>query len=148
MKILAKNKLVPSALATSLLTISIISHRSDAQEVAQNFHMSTSSIQGQSGGPIDSKGCGFIPASPNHVIDVNKRIDYMRLTVEATGGQPTLLIEGPGSKDRFCVLADEVSGFKPEISGVWEPGHYSIYVGDRTGANYQFTLNISQNKPN
>jgi hypothetical protein len=116
------------------------------QPVAQRlkFDTETQTIQGLSGGPIDSKGCGFISSSPNHVIKVSQRIDYMRLKVQAVGGQPTLLVIGPKPGDSFCVLGDQLSGFKPEISGVWEPGQYKIYVGDRNGANYQFTLNISR----
>lgn len=107
------------------------------------FDTNNQTIQGQSGGPINSKGCGFIAASPNYVIDLPQRIDYMRLSVQATGGQPTLLIVGPQAEDSFCVLGGGVGGFQPEISGVWEPGQYSIYVGDRTGDRYQFTLTIS-----
>lgn len=107
------------------------------------FGTSTQNIQGQSGGTIDSKGCGFVASSPNYVINLDERLDYMRLSVQASGGQPTLLVVGPTSGNTFCALGDEVSGFKPEISGVWEPGQYQIFVGDRTGANYQFTLNIS-----
>jgi hypothetical protein len=100
-------------------------------------------IQGQSGGSIDSKGCGFIGNVPNHVMNIDQRIDYMRLTVQASGGQPTLLVLGPNSGDSFCVLGDEISGLKPEISGVWEAGKYQIYVGDRLGNKHQFTLDIS-----
>ncbi len=110
------------------------------------FDTNNQTIQGESGGPINSKGCGFIAASPNYVIDVPQRIDYMRLTVRATGGQPTLLIVGPKPEDSFCVLGGGSGGFEPEISGVWEPGTYSIYVGDRNGGNYQFTLTISTYK--
>lgn len=101
------------------------------------------SLQGQSGGPVDSKGCGFIAATPNHAINVTDRLDYLRLNVQANG-EPTLLVDGPGGK--FCVLADQVSGANPEISGVWMPGRYSIYVGDRTGSQHQYTINISQQK--
>ncbi len=107
------------------------------------FDTKTQSIQGQTGGPINSKGCGYIASSPNYEINLPKRVDYMRLTVQASGGKPTLLVKGPSSQDSFCVLGDASSGFKPEMSGVWEPGKYKIYIGDLTGKNHQFTLNIS-----
>jgi hypothetical protein len=103
-------------------------------------------IQGRSGGSIDSKGCGFIAEQPNHIIQLSQRVDYMRLSVKASGGHPTLLVLGPNSGDSFCVLGDRVSGLKPEMSGVWEAGEYKIYVGDRVGENYSFTLNISTEK--
>ncbi len=100
-------------------------------------------IKGQSGGLVDSQGCGFIANSPNHQLNLAQRVDYMRLTVQADGGQPTLLVLGPNSGDSFCVLGDEISGLKPEISGVWEAGDYEIYIGDRSGEQHQFVLDIS-----
>lgn len=100
-------------------------------------------IQGKSGGSTNSQGCGFIADRPNYEMNLEQGIDYMRLTVQVAGGQPTLLVLGPNSEDSFCVLGDEISGLKPEISGVWEAGYYKIYVGDRVGEQHQFTLNIS-----
>ena len=103
-------------------------------------------IQGRSGGPVNSGNCGFIPNSPNYTINLPQRVDYMRITVQAVGGQPTLLVVGPQANDSFCVLGDRGSGLKPEISGVWEPGNYNIFIGDRTGTRHQFKLNISRSK--
>ncbi|HHP7231032.1 MAG TPA: hypothetical protein ACFCUY_09250 [Xenococcaceae cyanobacterium] len=106
----------------------------------------TQPIQGNSGGSVDSKDCGFIGVSPNHVMNISQRIDYMRLTVQADGGQPTLLIIESDTGQRFCALGDRSSGLLPEISGFWEPGKYEVYVGDRTGNQYPFTLSISTNR--
>ena len=135
-------------LTTTTLTMTFLvtsSMRVDSKPLGINlkFDTNTQTIQGSTGGPINSKGCGYVASSPNHVINIPKRVDYMRLTVQASGGQPTLLVKGPSSRDSFCVLGDAVSGFKPEMSGVWEPGEYKIYIGDLTGKNHQFTLNIS-----
>ncbi|NJK54801.1 MAG: hypothetical protein HC939_01935 [Pleurocapsa sp. SU_5_0] len=106
---------------------------------------SAKTIEGLSGGSTNSQGCGFIADSPSYKMNLSQKIDYMRLTVEAAGGQPTLLVVGPNSGDSFCVLGDETSGLKPEISGVWEAGYYQIYVGDRTQSRHKFVLNISTN---
>ena len=103
-------------------------------------------VEGQSGGSTDSQGCGFISDRPNYEMSLDQRVDYMRFTVQTDGGQPTLLVLGPNPNDSFCVLGDKVSGLKPEISGVWEPGAYQIYVGDRQGDRHQFTLDISTNE--
>lgn len=100
-------------------------------------------ISGQSGGTVDSHGCGFVSSNPSYEMDLKEKVDYMRLTVKADGGRPTLLVIGPNSEDSFCVLGDEVSGLKPEISGVWEAGFYRIFVGDLTRNQHQFTLDIS-----
>ena len=103
-------------------------------------------VQGSSGGPVNSVNCGFIANSPNYSLNLPQRVDYMRITVQAVGGQPTLLVVGPQANDSFCVLGDRGSGLQPEISGVWEPGTYNIFVGDRTGTRHKFTLNISRSK--
>ncbi|MEM6613981.1 MAG: hypothetical protein AAF652_17335 [Cyanobacteria bacterium P01_C01_bin.72] len=100
-------------------------------------------VKGLSGGAINSQGCGFIANNPSYEMNLESRIDYMRFTVEAAGGQPTLLVVGPNSDDSFCVLGDEISGLKPEISGVWESGFYKIYVGNRTNSQHEFVLDIS-----
>lgn len=102
-------------------------------------------IEGISGGSTDSHGCGFIPESPSYKMNLKTTIDYLRFTVKATGGQPTLLVIGPNSQESFCVLGDQKSGLEPEISGVWEAGYYQIYVGDRTQERHKFTLDISTN---
>lgn len=103
-------------------------------------------IRGSSGGSVESKNCGFIAATPSYTISLSERTDYLRMLVEANGGKPTLLVIGPKAEDSFCVLGDLSAGLNPEISGVWEPGTYQVYVGDRSGESHQFTLSISTDK--
>ncbi len=147
MKVSANNLFFFSAaLAMTLLVQTTAKSENKIIQIAQNFATENDTISGESGGSVDSKGCGYIGLSPNHVINLDKRVDYMKITVRASGGQPTLLIEGPGTDDSFCILADQVSGFQPEISGVWEPGKYQIYVGDRAGDRHSFQLNIARSK--
>ncbi len=143
MKLSLNNSLNSIILSLAILLIALESGISQSLPRQVKSQNKAETIKGQSGGSIDSKGCGFIASTPNHTMNLPQRIDYMRLTVETAGGQPTLLVLGPHSGDSFCVLGDEISGLKPEISGVWEAGQYQIYVGDRIGQNHQFTLNIS-----
>ena len=100
-------------------------------------------VRGTSGGE-KSTDCGNIAATPNQVIVVKEPLPYVRFSVQSEG-QPTLLIEGPGGR-RFCVLADTEAGESPEVSGYWEAGKYSVYVGDRTQNQHPYTLSISQKK--
>ena len=60
-----------------------------------NSNLVAQVIQGSSGGPVNSVNCGFIANSPNYTINLPRRVDYMRITVQAVGGQPTLLVVGP-----------------------------------------------------
>lgn len=100
-------------------------------------------VRGTSGG-AKSSDCGNIAGNPNQIIQVTESLPYLRLQVQSEG-QPTLLVEGPGGR-RFCVLADTNAGERPEISGYWEEGQYSLFVGDRAQGKHPYTLSISQKK--
>jgi hypothetical protein len=136
-------KFIPATLASISLILSHISVASAQQvKIGQNLQPDPTTLTGKSGGPNKSN-CGNISTEPSQVIQITESLPYLRLTVESTG-KPTLLIDGPGG--RFCVLADNYSGGKPEISGFWQPGNYSLYVGESSPAQYNYTVSISQQK--
>lgn len=143
MKKLIQSLVVPATL--TMILAGVGASRSNAQvfEVGARLQSDPITISGQSGGSKNTRDCGAIAQTPNQVVRVSDRLDYLRISVEG-GGEPTLLVEGPSG--RFCVLADELSGSSPEISGVWLPGTYSIYIGDRAGGQHRYTMYISQNK--
>lgn len=101
-------------------------------------------LEGVSGGSVDSQGCGFVPNSPHHVLKINQRIDYLSLSIESGSDSATLLVKG--SDGKLCSLSDSTVGVKPEIAGVWMPGTYYVYVGDLSGQKNPFTLRISGKK--
>ena len=138
-------KLNPTNLLVLTLAIPIAGLNIIGGNITPALAQTARTIEGQSGGSTDSQGCGFIGDRPNYEMNLEQKADYMHFSVQTDGGQPTLLVLGPDPDDSFCVLGDEVSGLKPEISGVWEAGSYKIYVGDRNGENHKFTLNISTN---
>jgi hypothetical protein len=142
MKTLSQLMVVPATLALILAGAGVA--RSDAPviEITPKLQRDPLQLSGTSGGQKNSN-CGYISQTPNQVVRVTAdKIDYLRLGVQSTTGEPTLLIDGPGG--RFCVLADKASGDNPEISGVWLRGNYSVYVGDRTGGKHPYTLYITQ----
>lgn len=97
-------------------------------------------VNGISGGKVPSN-CGNIGDTPHHIIQLNQPLPYLRLTVDSPG-QPTLLIDGPGG--RFCILADDFTQSQPEISGYWQAGEYSLYVGELSENQHNYTLSIWQ----
>lgn len=97
-------------------------------------------VRGTSGG-VKNSDCGNIANTPNQIIQIAQPLPYLRLNVQSAG-QPTLLIDGPGG--HFCVLGDSYSGGQPEISGYWQAGRYSLYVGDRAQGQHPYTLSISE----
>jgi hypothetical protein len=131
---------VPLALVMNLVLIQASLAQTPPIEIKRTLQTDPLILKGKSGGPVTSN-CGNITKAPTQVIEVTESLPYLRLTVESLG-KPTLLIEGPGG--RFCVLADSYSGDKPEITGFWQPGKYSLFVGELSQAQYNYTLSISQ----
>lgn len=131
---------IPTALAISLAVTGTTLAKPEVLQIDSKFQPDPLVVRGTSGG-AKSSDCGNIAAKPNQIIQVNQPLPYLRLSVESAG-QPTLLIDGPGG--RFCVLADRFSNGKPEISGFWQAGKYSLYVGDRAQGQHPYTLSISQ----
>lgn len=141
---LLRHPLIFATLATIFASWQPAPARAQTATVGSNLPSDPIQFKGQTGGAVDSKDCGFIPSNPSQVVNVTERINYMRLSVQANGGSPTLLIDGPGG--RFCSLGGGSSN-TPEMSGVWLPGRYSIYIGDKSsGNNYNYTLSISQQR--
>ncbi|RAM50206.1 MAG: hypothetical protein C6Y22_18340 [Hapalosiphonaceae cyanobacterium JJU2] len=130
------------ALTASLLLSNAKSAIADMVTINPDFQPDPMVLNGQSGGSKPSD-CGKIAATPNQVIEVTKPIPYLKVAV-TSGGRPTLLVEGPGG--RFCVLPDNYSGDKPEISGFWQAGKYFLYVGELVDGEHTYTLSISQQK--
>jgi hypothetical protein len=131
---------VPIALVINLLLIQASLAQTPSIEIKRTLPTDPLIVNGTSGGSVASN-CGNITKAPTQVIEVTESLPYLRLTVESAG-KPTLLIEGPGG--RFCVLADSYSGDKPEITGFWQAGKYSLFVGELSQAQYKYTLSISQ----
>jgi hypothetical protein len=139
MKTVPKTLLTSLLLTTTLVGINLDQVKAETINLTTNSPLSTIVLNGNSSGSLDSKDCGFINGSPNHVLNIQERIDYMRVTVKGQGGQTTLLIDGPAG--RFCALAtDNIA----EISGFWNPGLYKVFVGDRSGTSHPFTIQFSQ----
>ncbi|WP_138497046.1 hypothetical protein [Nostoc sp. PA-18-2419] len=142
MKAFSLLTIVPTALAISLIFTEANLAQTPQIEINRNLQPDPLVLKGKSGGSVKSK-CGNITTAPNQIIQVTESLPYLRLTLESQG-QPTLLIDGPGGK--FCVQADNYSGSKPELSGYWQAGKYSLYVGELSGQEYNYILSISQQK--
>jgi hypothetical protein len=139
MKTLTLLTVVPATLVMSLM----LTEASLAEVPRLQIQRNSSDplvVNGISGGKVPSN-CGNIGDTPHQVIQLNQPLPYLRLTVNSPG-QPTLLIDGPGG--RFCVLADNYSQSQPKISGYWQAGEYSLYVGELSENQYNYTLTFSQ----
>lgn len=123
------------AIIAAILTTTVATVGQAQVVIAPNFQPDPKEIgSGTSGGPNDSRDCGYIAGTPNLQIQLTQQFTYLRFTVQGAG-QPTLLIEGPSG--RFCGLG------KPEIAGLWKPGVYKIYAGQRTQQQHPFQLSVT-----
>ncbi|MBC1235552.1 hypothetical protein [Nostoc sp. 2RC] len=142
MKTFSLLTIIPIALVMSLTLAEVNLAQTPKIEINRNLQPDPVILNGKSGGSVKSN-CGNITTAPNQIIQVTESLPYLRLSVESQG-QPTLLIDGPGGK--FCVQPDSYSGGKPELSGYWQAGRYSLYVGELSGQQYNYILSISQQK--
>lgn len=140
MKIGTYGQVISTVLALVLSGVGVAYSQTPVIELGSKLSNDPLEVNGTSGATNNSN-CGYISPTPNQVVKVGQQINYLRLSVVQSSGQPTLLVDGPAG--RFCVLADSASGEKPEISGVWVGGTYSIYVGNREGGQHPYTLSIT-----
>jgi hypothetical protein len=111
---------------------------------AEPLRIAASSPQVQvavkSGGPRNSD-CGFLPEQASQQIEIDpayvEQSGFLRFSVQG-GGEPTLVVIGPAG--RFCALPNQGVA---QQSGVWLPGRYDLFVGDRQGGRHSVTLTIS-----
>ena len=128
---------IPAALAIVLGTTSA----AFSAPVLISSGSSDVQLSGTSGGTQKDGACaGFVPAAPNHVVQVNSDVN-LDFTLRSTG-QPALLIRS-ASGQSFCVPADSLSNGTVVIPGLWTKGTYSVFVGDRANGQHPYTLSIS-----
>ncbi|MDB9304871.1 hypothetical protein PN488_10855 [Nodularia spumigena CS-591/12] len=142
MKTLKLLTVVPAALVMSLTVTEANLAEVPRLQIQPNITSEALVLNGISGGKVASN-CGNIANAPNQIIQLTQPLPYLRLTVDSPG-QPTLLIDGPGGS--FCVLSDNYSGSKPELTGYFMPGEYTLHVGELSQSQYNYTLSISQQK--
>lgn len=142
MKTLKLLTVVPAALVMTLAVTEANLAEVPRLQIQPNITSEALVLNGISGGTVASN-CGNIANAPNQIIQLTQPLPYLRLTVDSPG-QPTLLIDGPGGS--FCVLSDNYSGSKPELTGYFMPGEYTLHVGELSQSQYNYTLSISQQK--
>ncbi|WP_427159813.1 hypothetical protein ACQFX9_28150 [Aliinostoc sp. HNIBRCY26] len=139
-------KLLKVLTATLVMSVSLtqaIAAQTPTIQVSRNLPSDPLVVNGTSNTTVTSN-CGNISSTPNHVIRVTEALPYLRVTAKGTG-KPTLLIDGPGG--RFCVIAESSTNNEAELSGYWPTGNYSVSVGNISQREYNYTIEISQQRP-
>ncbi|GEM_PF-4176071 len=145
MKYFTQKLLISIALASSFITGYFTPIQAQILETGQINNKEETRINGISGGTDNHQGCGYLNATANQVIKLEDDPNFMSLsvTVDNPEASPTLFVIGSQSNTQFCAFQDQTTGESPSISGLWAKDTYSIYVGDRNGGNYNFTLTIN-----
>lgn len=129
---------------SALTTAFVLSLASAALAQVRTPLSSDAVIQGNSGGAQESS-CGFI-GSMRQTVQVTEPFTALEFRVESSNSNstPTLLIQGPGGRSQ-CARADNFSGGAIEVSGVWEQGTYTLFVGEpNSGTTNPVRLTIHQ----
>ncbi len=138
-----KNLTISTLATLSLVLLGSYPALSQGIAIAPRFQPDPMVLQGTSGGSQASPNCGQLPATPNHVVQLNSDFPYLRFSLQGRG-QPTLMIRLPNGSTS-CVSADRATG-TINAPGYWEQGSYQLYVGDRTGEQHPYTLSITQQR--
>lgn len=101
--------------------------------------------RGTTGGPRDArsygKACvGNIDTTPDHRLTVTDTLD-LRIYVESTTDS-SLVVVGP---NRTWCDDDSHGNLDPEISGVFAPGQYQIFVGTNAPGGGDYTITLTEN---
>ena len=105
-------------------------------------------VDGQAEGDASSRSLG-LPAScrgyyagtPEHVLQVGRRTDYVRLETDSEGDPTLMLVAADGSV--YCD-DDGGAGLNSRIEGSFPPGTYRVYVGTyQPGTSVRYRLLIT-----
>ncbi|MBX3273906.1 MAG: hypothetical protein KF729_26845 [Sandaracinaceae bacterium] len=105
-------------------------------------------LDGQAEGDIDSTSIGlpascrgFYAGTPEHLLQVRRGVDYLRLETDAEGDPTLMLVASDGAV--YCD-DDGGEGLNSRIEGSFPPGTYRVYVGSyRAGESARYRLLVS-----
>lgn len=145
MKYFTQKLLISITLLSSFITGYFTPVQAQMFVIGQNSNTEEIKINGISGGTDNHQGCGYLNTAANQRITLEEDTNFMSLSVTVDNPQasPTLFVIGSQSNTQFCAFQDQTTGEAPSISGLWAKDTYSVYVGDRNGGNYDFTLTIN-----
>lgn len=98
-------------------------------------------LSGLAGG-AQSSSCGFLPATPDQLLQVTEPFASFDIQVEGEGDF-TLYIEGANGFSE-CLTTDRFSGGQLQAPGLLNQGTYRIYVGSQSATQTPYTLSIQQ----
>lgn len=134
------------ALVVGLSFIPSLAYASDVFDLGAGFMPDPQLGEGVTGGPRAATttygmGCaGQIAEAPNHTLDVTSEVDLKIYAV--SDSDATLVVVGPN-----VTLCDDDGhgGLNPEVSAVFTPGRYEVYVGDFNQEAASYVLTVTEN---
>lgn len=122
--------------------------------IGRRLRQDPMTVRGMSGGSIPGKEItgrgetptgpctGFFDEEPDHTLELEDKLDYLKLEVESPE-DTTIIVSGPGGS--WC--NDDFDGKNPGLVGEWLPGTYNIWIGSYRREKYlPYTLQITEVK--
>lgn len=118
----------------------------------RNFLPDPAVLEGTAGGSVDASALGTtshgpcagrISANPDHRVTLGADFSYLRIRATASG-DTSLVVRGPNGA-LYC--NDDAVGLDPQIESAFSAGVYEIYVGQVSGDNSSYRLEITEFRP-
>lgn len=146
------NQLLQSNLAIALGTlvtilgpVGALSARADTVNIHGDSDLSSQILTGTSGGTVARDSCGITKSKPDHTINIQDRFNFLRIAAQTDVSTSTLWIVSTDNNTGLCAYGEDQENFGVvELSGLWMPGTYDVYVGETSNnVNQSFCLTLS-----
>ncbi|BAZ14287.1 hypothetical protein NIES4071_61270 [Calothrix sp. NIES-4071] len=142
---------------TGIISVPVLADTANFGTVslAPGFDTATSLVSGYTGGSyslsaitnrdVNNKVCiGFADPTPDHIIVLQKNFSNLRIAVDSSGSDTTLLVQAPDGKI-YC--GDDTGRLKDASVTLsqWQEGSYKVWVGVfNPGVKINYTLSVQQ----
>lgn len=136
---------------------SVIAQESNFGRFSLNLKTQGAVVDGTTGGSTslsaittnldrdDNQCFGFGDPRPDHILNLEKPVDRLKLTINSRGTDTTLVIQAP---DGSFLCADDFGNSKDAglESPTWKSGQYKLWIGTvRPGQRHAYQLSVQAN---
>ncbi|NJN76303.1 MAG: hypothetical protein HC796_09045 [Synechococcaceae cyanobacterium RL_1_2] len=144
-------KLFSYSWAIALIPAMVLGHpplgaaQTETIAISAQTDLSSQILTGTSGGSVTRDSCGITKSKPDHIITIQDRFNFLRIAAQTSEASSTLWIVSSDSNTGLCAYGENQGDRSVvELSGLWIPGTYDIYVGETaTDTTQPFCLTLS-----
>jgi hypothetical protein len=123
----------------------LVEAQAETIAISTQTNLSSQILTGNSGGSVTRDSCGITKSKPDHTITLQDRFNFLRIAAQTSEATSTLWIVSSDSNTGLCAYGENQGDTSVvELSGLWIPGTYDIYVGEiATETSQPFCLTLS-----